>query len=138
MAPIWTADRPHSCGQLNFRNPRVFGAALFNRLRSPLLRLVLVAALLLTAVPAQADQIVAVPTSWRLQDYTNGGINLWFTGSQCTNGGLVLLPSVPDGSKDRLYSLILTAKTTNRPVGIFYHFDGTNCVIDSFYTDGPN
>lgn len=111
---------------------------LLNRFLSSLTRPAVAAALLLTAVPTQADLIASAPTNWRLQDYGGGMINLWFTGSPCTNGQLVLLQSAPEGTKDRLWSLILTAKVSNRPVGIYYHFDGTNCVIDSFYTDGPN
>ncbi len=113
---------------------------LIRKLCSSFARTALASAPLLMALPAQADLILGVPTNWRLQDYGDGVVHLWFTGSQCTSGGLVLLSSVPEGSKARLFSLVLTAKTTNRPIGIYYHYDSTttNCVIDSFYTDGPN
>ena len=108
-------------------------------LRSSIARTALTSALLLIAVPAQADVISGVPTNWRLENYAaNGGVNLWYTGSPCANGGLVLPASATENSKDRLWSLILTAKTSNRPVGIIYHSDGVSCIIDSFYMDGPN
>jgi hypothetical protein len=94
--------------------------------------------LALSAVPAQADGIVAVPTNWRLQDYGGGAINLYYTGAPCTSGALVLVSSAPEGTKDRLWSTILTAKLSNRPVGIFYHVDASTCIIDSFYMDGPS
>ena len=101
--------------------------------------LLLMAFATLSPVPALAQaqyNIEAVPTNWRMQDYTANTVNLYYTGSSCTSGSLVLSSSAPDGSKDRLWSLVLTAKLTNRPVGIFYHVDASgNCMIDSFYMD---
>lgn len=90
------------------------------------------------AAGAAADEIVAVPTNWRIQDYGGGAVDLWFTGSSCTNGHLQLAPSVPEGTKDRLWSALLTAKVSDRPIGIFYHFTGSDCIIDSFHFDGPS
>jgi hypothetical protein len=103
------------------------------------MRVAIATCVCLSPLPAQADAIVAVPTNWRLESYAaNGGVNLWYTGSPCASGGLILPASATEDTKDRLWSLILTAKTSSRPVGIIYHSDGANCVIDSFYMDGPN
>jgi hypothetical protein len=111
-----------------------------NRCRARfVLRVTIAAYAFLSALPAQADAIVAVPTNWRLENYSaNGGVNLWYTGSPCASGGLILPASATEDTKDRLWSLILTAKASSRPVGIIYHSDSGNCVIDSFYMDGPN
>ena len=93
---------------------------------------------LLTGGPALADEAAGVPTNWRMQDYTGGKIDLWYTGSTCGNGHLVLLASAPEGSKDRLWSLVLSAKLAHHSIGIFYHVENNDCVIDSFYLQAPN
>jgi hypothetical protein len=88
---------------------------------------------------AHADEVfdvVAVPTTWRLENYVDGHrVMLWFTGApQCANGNL----SGSGMSQDdfnRLWSLILTAKANNKPVSIRYTVTNNTCNIVSFLTD---
>lgn len=83
---------------------------------------------------SQAANLEVVPTAWRLQDYTDGAITIWYTGSTCTQGQLILPNTVNNDSKDRLWSLILTAKAASKSVGVFYHYEpSVGCLIDSFY-----
>ena len=89
----------------------------------------------LGAAPAGADAIEAVPSNWRLQDYGPAGLSLWYTGAPCPDGHL-MLPSTAGYSPDRLWATVMTAKATNRPIGVFYHVDNGACVIDSFYLQG--
>lgn len=90
--------------------------------------------------PALAAEtgLTAVPTNWRLQNYVSGGgtgVVLWFTGSVCANGQLLLPSTSGAADHERLFSLILSAKISQRPVFIIY--ETTNCVITSFGMDGP-
>ncbi|WP_375399082.1 hypothetical protein [uncultured Sphingomonas sp.] len=87
------------------------------------------------SVPAYADSVSAIPTYWRLQDYNDGAVTLFFTGSSCAAGQLLLPSSAGDDSKQRLWSIVATGKAALLPVGIYYHVDSTTgaCVIDSFY-----
>lgn len=84
---------------------------------------------------AHADNLEATPTSWCLQDYNDGGITLFFTGSSCYQGQLILPSTANNDSKQRLWSIVVTGKAAARPVGIYYHYDSSAgaCLIDSFY-----
>ena len=92
----------------------------------------LAASVALGATAAQADLIEAVPNTWRLQDYGPSGLNLYYTGSSCPSGQLVM-PSGTGYSPDRFWATVMTAKVTGRMVGIYYHVTNGSCVIDSFY-----
>jgi hypothetical protein len=94
-----------------------------------------VAALLLAiGSPVYADNnIEAVPTGWRLQNYVSNGVNIYFTGSSCVYGGLSFSASATSDDKNRLWSMVLTAKATGKAVGIFYETVSGNCNITSFY-----
>ena len=89
----------------------------------------------LGAVPAQAQSIElgGVPTAWRLQDYNNGQVTLFFTGSSCPSGRLDLLASASNESKNRLWATVMTGKIARQPVGVHYHVSGGQCVIDDFF-----
>lgn len=93
----------------------------------------------ITATMAQAELLEAVPNGWRLQDYGSGalGVSLFLTGSPCLQGNLHL-PAESQGSKDRLWSMVMAAKIARIPVGIFYHVDSGTCLIDSFYLKETN
>jgi hypothetical protein len=83
--------------------------------------------------PANAtiNSFEVVPTAIRMQDYLDGAVDLYFTPSTCGSGLVALGASAPTDSKNRLWSLILTAKTTGKKVGIYY--DSTTCFITNFY-----
>lgn len=87
------------------------------------------------ALPASAlaNSIEAVPTGWRLENYiASQSVVLWFTGaSDCTMGKLTAVMSQDD--YNRLWSLVITAKATGKPVGIFYNASDGVCTIGSFY-----
>lgn len=77
------------------------------------------------------------PKNWRLESYVSGsGVVLWFTGSPCTNGRLDM-PNASEAEKNRLWSLILTAKTSGK--NVFVYYDNANapaaCPIVSFGID---
>lgn len=96
----------------------------------------LCAALLgVSALPASAlaNGIEAVPTGWRLENYISShSVVLWFTSaSDCTTGKLTADMSQDD--YNRLWSLVMTAKATGKPVGIIYNASGGVCTIVSFY-----
>jgi hypothetical protein len=104
------------------------------RYRRTMLRLG--AALLgVSALPASAlaNNIEAVPTGWRMENYiASQTVVLWFTGaSECTMGKLAADMSQDD--YNRLWSLVMTAKATGKPVGIYYNASGGVCTIGSFY-----
>ncbi len=91
---------------------------------------------MVTADLASAEIVQAVPTDWRLQDYGDGAVTLYFTGSSCSQGQLTLTADVNNDSKNRLWSIVSVGKTAVRSVGIYYHYDSSSniCVIDSFFT----
>lgn len=87
----------------------------------------------------RADEVfdvVAVPTNWRVENYVaEHKVELWFTGApQCTNGNLKGSGMSQD-DYNRLWSLILTAKASNKPVSMRYTVTNGACIIVSFLTD---
>lgn len=89
------------------------------------------------AFPAFAENIFisAVPTGWRLQDYLQGGVVLWFTTSKCGNGQLALPTTATTEQRNRLWSSILSAKQLQKSVYVYYDYDAAKCTITSFGTD---
>jgi hypothetical protein len=77
---------------------------------------------------AYADSnIEQVPTTWRMQDYVGGGIQIYMTSATCTT----LYGTGTTDEVNRLWSLILTASVTGKVVGVYYN--PTTCNISSFY-----
>jgi hypothetical protein len=83
-----------------------------------------------SAASGQSLYLEAVPTAWRLQDYLDGYVTLFYTPSTACANGLLKLSGTEE-SRNRLWALIMTAKATNKVVGIFY--DSSTCLISSFY-----
>ncbi|MCW2404409.1 hypothetical protein M2336_001038 [Sphingobium sp. B1D7B] len=106
-----------------FKKMRVFTAAAFVCIGT------------IAATPALAEvEITAVPTGWRLQNYTGGpGLVAWFTGSNCINGLLSFSSHATSDDKNRFFSLVLTAKVSGKAISVFYEPDSGNCYIQSFY-----
>lgn len=91
----------------------------------------LIACSVATTTPALADtRIEAYPSAWLLQDYLNGDIALYYTGSTCVSGQLILGGNVPAESRARFWSMLLTAVASNRKVGVYY---SSGCYITNFY-----
>lgn len=88
---------------------------------------------LLLSGTASADEasIIAVPTAWRMEDYMNGGVDVWYSGAACPTGHLILSPNAPSDTKNRFWSLIMTAKVARVPVGVYY--DTATCVVTHFF-----
>jgi hypothetical protein len=97
-------------------------------------KLVFVAVLLTFAFGASAQQgiVEAVPSGWRLQNYVPNNIVLWFTGSPCFQGVLTLRSTATEKDRDRLYAMIMTAKTAGKRVVVYFTREGESCWIDSF------
>lgn len=103
----------------------------------PVLHRAVAVALGLGAVSAtaMADNYEAVPTGWRLENYVaSHTVTLWYTGAPGCMGGHIEGAGMSQDDYNRLWSLILTAKSTNQKIGIFYTGSGGNCTITSFYT----
>ncbi len=75
-------------------------------------------------------------TKWRIQTYTGVGVDqlsMWFTGSNCTNGGLSFPSTVP-AEKNRFWSTVVAAKLSKKLMFISYLYDSAanTCVISSY------
>ena len=106
-------------------------------LRSRQILLTIVATILWAFVPkASAEtQINAIPTAWRLQSY-GGSTVLWYTGSPCYNGQLLLNSSWSVDQSKLLWATIMAAKASRLPVFVYYVVDSSgNCIITSFGLD---
>jgi hypothetical protein len=92
---------------------------------------VMAAGLIASEAQAAEASFVEVPTAWRLEDYMNGIVAAYFTDSQCAQGQIVLPASVNTETKNRFWSLVMTAKIARKSIGIFY--DTTTCNVTHFY-----
>jgi hypothetical protein len=98
----------------------------------------LAAVLSLTLLPgrALADVFVTVnATALRLQNYEPDTVVIWFSGSTCGSGQLVLPASTITAEKSRLWATVMGAKLGNRQVFFYYDNSSGNCVITSFGLD---
>lgn len=81
---------------------------------------------------AFADNITAVPTGWKLQTYSGVQTVLWYTGSPCTSGQLIL-PSTESSDRNKmLWATVLEAKAQGLKLSIDYTVSGNTCSITSF------
>jgi hypothetical protein len=82
---------------------------------------------------AKANQIEAVPTGWRLENYIDTHrVVLWHVSApECANG--YLAGSLSQDDSNRFWSLVTTAKAAGSRVGIYYNETGGVCEIVSFY-----
>ncbi|AXI01490.1 hypothetical protein [Aquirhabdus parva] len=80
---------------------------------------------------AAVVSLSAVPTGWRLQNYTAGNVVVWYTAAAtpCVNGQL-MMPANSESERNRFWALILAAKVANRSV--YVEYDDTTCKIISF------
>ena len=85
---------------------------------------------------AFADTIInTVPTGWRLQSY-GGSAVLWYTGSTCMNGQLLVDSSWSFDQSKLLWATIMTAKASQIPVFVSYVVNSSGyCIITSFSLD---
>ena len=98
------------------------------------MKIALCAAMLLLPTlssPAFADTLIETsPNAWRLQDYVGGQMNVYYTGSPCTYGLLVMAGTSDENN--RFWSMIMSAKIAGKFVGVYYNpTDG--CTVTSFY-----
>lgn len=97
------------------------------------------AAVLACGAPASAEEIlVESPANWRLQNYVNNNVVIWFTGAAaqgCTTGQLTF-PGATSDDLNRLWSTVLAAKLGNRSVGVTYNKNGGSCQMTSFWIEG--
>ncbi|MDV6331295.1 hypothetical protein [Asticcacaulis sp. 201] len=84
-----------------------------------------------STIPARADSLESNPTAWLLQDYLDGAVYVYHTSSPCIDGKLFIPATGPADAKNRFWSLVLSAKMSNKIVGIYYN--PTTCEINSFY-----
>lgn len=99
------------------------------------LKLALLSAAISVAGPALADvNIEGNPQNWRLQNYVPGMVNIYYSGSSCLNGMLTFPRDAPDADKNRFWSLVLTAKSTGKSIGIYYETINGRCNITSYYS----
>ncbi len=100
-----------------------------------LLVLALSALALFATSPAFADVNIEGPVvGWRLQNYVPNNVVVYFTGSSCAQGSLTFSSAATADDRNRFYSLILTARSTGKKIGVFYETTSGSCQIQSFYT----
>ncbi|MBO9708831.1 MAG: hypothetical protein J7521_11520 [Caulobacter sp.] len=100
-----------------------------------ILACVLSAIALSTASAALADvNLESSVTGWRLQNYVPNNIVVFYAGSSCASGSLTFGPTATADDRNRFYSLILTARSAGKKVGVFYETASGSCQIQSFYT----
>jgi hypothetical protein len=83
---------------------------------------------------AQNVQIEEVPTNWRLENYPGNDVVIWYVSGPCHDGPMKLDSNATAEDKNRLYSLVLSAKLSNKNIGLYY--DPAICRIWSFYIQG--
>jgi hypothetical protein len=85
------------------------------------------------ASAASAASVTAVPTAWKLQSYGTTGPVLWYTGSSCDTGQIVMDPSWSADQAKLLWATVMTAKASLLPVTIDYTVNSLGqCVITDF------
>jgi hypothetical protein len=89
-------------------------------------------AILSGITPAAADEFKGYP-NFRIENYASNFVAVWTSAVPC--GELEFDGSATDEVKDRFWSLVLTAKIANRPIGIYYNQSNSHCYISSFYID---
>lgn len=101
-----------------------------------LTRLSLVLMTLLSPSAAFAQQtwfqIQGVATRWRLENYVPDNVVIWYSGSPCTNGQLLLPGNAKKEDRDRLFATASLSRSTNRPMFVYYIINGNRCEIVSF------
>jgi hypothetical protein len=97
--------------------------------------IVLTTATIWSCVASAQAVIQGSTASWRLQNYVPNQVTLYFTGSPCTSGSLVMPSTAVQADQDRLWALILTSKATGNPVYIYYYNNAGVCTISSFGWD---
>ena len=77
-------------------------------------------------------EIQASPSSWLIQNYVGGTVDLFYTGSPCLNGQLIFPSTATQADQDRLWAMILSAKATGQQVEVYYYVSSGNCYISSY------
>ncbi len=93
---------------------------------------------LLNVAPALANTLWEVPSGWQLINYKGSDVTVWWTSSPCLNGNISLPKTFTEADRNRFVAMILYAKATSRPMGIWYTLDNGSCVIDAFYVRGQS
>ncbi len=101
------------------------------------LGIVLLLPLLMIGGPVSAaiQGIVAVPTSWRVENYVSGeDVVLWYTPSVCSTGKLTLPAGSSQALRNRFLATMIAAKTAARKVIVYYDDSAapSTCVVASF------
>lgn len=99
----------------------------------PATALAALAAPLMPSAASAETLIEESPTPWRLEINGPDSILISWTSSSCVYGRLIMGSSLTSADKDRLWSLILSAKLGGKKVGIAYNVSGSDCVISRFY-----
>ncbi|SHG75281.1 hypothetical protein [Massilia sp. CF038] len=90
-------------------------------------------ALMLVCGAANASSgFTAVPSSWKLESYSERGVALWFTPSTCNMGSVGLPATATVTDHNRLYATVMAAKISGSKMFIYYDVVGVNCVIVSY------
>ena len=80
----------------------------------------------------EAAVISAIPDKWKLENYIGGKVVIWYSETSCQTGKLSLPTHSTSEDHNRLWSLILAAKTASSKVTIHYNENAGNCEIVSF------
>ncbi len=93
------------------------------------------ASVLASSATAAVQAISTVPTSWRLESYSNDeSVVVWFSPSVCSSGKLTLPAGASQALRNRFAAVIIAGKAAGKKVVVYYD-DSTapgTCTILSF------
>ncbi|KOP26167.1 hypothetical protein AMR41_12990 [Hapalosiphon sp. MRB220] len=76
--------------------------------------------------------VSGVAKTWRLENYVPDNVVIWYSGSACASGQLILPASATKEDRDRLFTTVSLSKTTDRPIFVNYVINSGICNIVSF------
>lgn len=89
------------------------------------------------AASASQYEVTGPVNAWRIQSYNGSTVALWYTGSACTNGQLLLPASESNDRHKLLAATMLSAKAMGAKMTIGYDIINGTCTITDFALDGP-
>lgn len=98
------------------------------------MKLILSVFILIMSIPVHSEiiSLEVVPEAWKLENYINDNVVVWYAGSSCVNGRLLLPGNASLDDKNRLWSVIMAAKVSSKKVFVRYDNSTSSCFIESF------
>ncbi len=81
---------------------------------------------------AEIVQLTVVPSAWKLENYLNTNLVVWYAGSSCSNGKITFSSGVSIDDKNMFWSTVMAAKVSKQKLFVRYDDSTSNCNIASF------